>query len=134
MAMLGAAAGRCLVACVRRRAGAGISPEAHYLSRRAGRIGYLGHRGLSLDTLGGKVHVADSAKRGANFCGRNLVCEHLFQFALGRLGLEREQEASIAFASSLMDYRVKPDNDSGEARPSRQRPMRAEHAGGDRDE
>jgi len=30
----------------------------------------------------GKVHVADYAERGVHFCGRNLDCEHLFQFAL----------------------------------------------------
>jgi hypothetical protein len=71
------------------------------------------------------VHVADCAERGVHICGRNLACEHLFQFALARLALEREQEASIAFASSLMDCRdfrredgashLLPGNDGGGA-------------------
>ena len=51
----------------------------------------------------GEMHVADYAERGVHFCGRNLACDPLFQFALARFALEREQEASMAFASSVMD-------------------------------
>lgn len=77
--------------CAWRRAKAGY-PRARFTSSpRAGRIGYRGHRGLSSDRLGGKVHVADCAQRGAHFCGRNLDCEFLFLFALARLTLERSR-------------------------------------------